>query len=73
VTRPYSWLLSSPAKDKITLDYTANLNYGFQLAASNGADTAVEPLGARESDQGIPRISVPASGATTTEDISVTL
>jgi hypothetical protein len=73
VTLPYSWLLSSPASDKITLDYTANLNYGFQLAASNAADTAVEPLSARESDQGIPSISVPASGATTTEDVSVTL
>jgi len=47
VTLPYSWLLSSPASDKITLDYAANLNYGFQLAASNGADTAVEPLSAK--------------------------
>jgi hypothetical protein len=73
VTLPYSWLLSAPASDKISLDYTANLNYGFQIAASNGADTAVEPLSARESDQGIPSISVPASGATTTEDISATL
>ncbi len=73
VTLPYSWLLSSASSDKISRSYTANINYGYQLTATNGADSAVEPISARESDQSIPSISVPASGATTTEDISVTL
>jgi hypothetical protein len=73
ITLPYSWLLSSAASDKISRSYTANINYGFQLAATNGADTAVTPISARETDQSIPSIAVPASGATTTEDISVTL
>lgn len=73
VTLPFSWLLSSASSDKISRSYTANINYGYQLTATNGADTAVEPISARESDQSIPSITVPASGATTTEDISVTL
>ncbi|MGA7931089.1 MAG: hypothetical protein WCA20_34485, partial [Candidatus Sulfotelmatobacter sp.] len=73
VTLPYSWLLSSASSDKISRSYTANINYGYQLTATNGADSAVEPISARESDQSIPSISVPASGATATEDISVTL
>jgi hypothetical protein len=69
----YSWLLDTPASDKISLSGSASIDYGYQVTASNGAATVVEPIEARGSTPSISSISVPASGATTTVDVSVTL
>lgn len=69
----YSWALSTPTTDKIGFIGTATIDYGYQYTASNGADTAIEPVELRYSSPTIPEISVPANGATTTIDVNVTL
>jgi hypothetical protein len=69
----YSWLLDTPTSDKISFTGTASIDYGYQLTAYNGSGTVVEPIESRGSTPSITAISVPASGATTTVDVSVTL
>jgi hypothetical protein len=69
----YSWLLSTASSDKISLSYNASIDYGLELTGSNGTGTVVTPIVSRSSTQDIPGISVPANGASTTEDISITL
>jgi hypothetical protein len=69
----YSWPLSTPTTDKIGFTGTATIDYGYQVTAFNGTDTVVEPIEQRSSAPTIPEISVPANGATTTVDVSVTL
>jgi hypothetical protein len=70
---PYSWLLSSPASDKVYLSFNTSLDYGYQATATNGTGTIVEPVGARSTTHSIAPISVPLTGATTTETISATM
>jgi hypothetical protein len=70
---PYSWLLSSPTTDMVVLDYDVSIVEGVQGTATNGSDTAVEVIPARDSSHGLAPFKVPANGATTTETISVTL
>jgi hypothetical protein len=69
----YSWALSTPTTDKIGFVGAATIDYGYQYTATNGADTAIEPVEARSSAPTIAPISVPANGVTTTIDINVTL
>lgn len=69
----YSWPLTSASSDKIGLSYTAGVEYGYQVTATNGTSVAVEPITGRETTQEVPSISVPANGASTTEDVSITL
>jgi hypothetical protein len=69
----YSWLLATPTTDKITLAGSATIDYGYQVTATNGAAILVQAIEGRGSDTSIPSISVPANGATTTVDVSVTL
>jgi hypothetical protein len=69
----YSWLLSTASSDKITLSYNSSINYGYEVTASNGTGTVVTPIISRTSTQDITAISVPANGASTTEDVSITL
>jgi hypothetical protein len=71
----YSWLLSSPSTDKIQFqNIHASSSYGYQVTATNGTAILVQPVGGRESDQSpLAPISVPANGATTTENVSITL
>ena len=73
MTIPYSWLLASPATDKIAITYTPSIDYGYQVTATNGTSVAVQPIVVRSAQQPFGSISVPANGATTTEDISATL
>lgn len=73
VTIPYSWALSTPASDTIYLEATANIGYGYQVTATNGADATVQPIDYRDSTHSVPSIKVPATGATTTETITFTL
>jgi len=71
----YSWLLSSPSTDKIQFqNIHASSSYGYQVTATNGTAILVQPVGGRESDQSpLAPISVPANGATTTENVSIML
>jgi hypothetical protein len=73
VTIPYSWLLSSPTTDTIFLDTTADIAYGYEVTATNGSATTIEPVDDRVSTHSVPSIKVPATGATTTETITYTL
>ena len=73
VTLPYSWPLASPSTDKISLSYSASIDYGYQVTATNGTAIVVEPVSARDTSQSFGSISVPVNGATTTENISSTI
>lgn len=72
-TIPYSWLLSTPTSDSVSITYGTALQYGYQATATNGTATAVEPLSARDSQHSAASIKVPANGATTTEAIAITM
>lgn len=71
-TMHYSWLLNSPATDKVILSYKGQVLEGIQVTATNGTATTVI-TGGRSSSQTTASIPVPISGASTTETISVTL
>jgi len=75
VTIPYSWILTSPitAADVVGLDYDATLIEGYEATATNGTGTVVEGIPLRSSGHDLGTIKLPASGATTTETIAVTL
>jgi hypothetical protein len=70
----YSWLLDTPTTDQVSFSGSATIDYGYQVTASNGTAVVVEPIEARGSVPSIPSLkAVPASGATTTIDVNVTL
>jgi len=69
----YSWKLDTPTTDKISITGSSTIDYGYQVTATNGTAILVQPIEDRGSDASIPSINVPANGATTTVDVSVTL
>jgi hypothetical protein len=70
----YSWVLNSSTTDTVEISGAVTLDYGYQVTASNGSDTVVEPIEARRSEPSIPSLkAVPSNGATTTIDVNVTL
>ena len=73
LTIHYSWALSTPATDMVSLAVEANIEEGFQVTATNATTTFVQPAAIRSSSQDVGTIKVPANGATTTETISITL
>ena len=73
VSLPYSWQLRTPGNDKIALSYKAQTYEAIEVTAANGTGTTVTSTAGRVSTQAIASIAVPASGATTTETVSVTL
>jgi hypothetical protein len=73
VSMPYSWQLKTASTDKIILSYKAQTYEALQVTAANGTGTIVTSTAGRVSSQTIAEIPVPASGATTTETVSVTL
>lgn len=73
VSMPYSWLLNTPATDKIILSYKAQVNEGLQITAANGTGTNVLVSAVRASSQTTASIPVPANGAITTKTVSVAL
>ena len=73
VSMPYSWLLNTPTSDKIILSYKAQVNEAIQITATNGTGTNVLVTAGRASSQTTASIPVPANGATTTENVSLTL
>ena len=76
VTIPYSWALATPTTDKAVLRYKITIAEALQVLAANTStttSTVIGPLGTRETNQVIGAISIPLSGATTTENVQVTL
>jgi hypothetical protein len=73
VKLPYSWQLSSAANDKVALDFSTSIDYGYQVTATNGSATLVQPASARLTRHNLVPINVPLSGATTTETVSTTM
>ncbi|HET7206893.1 MAG TPA: hypothetical protein VFI95_09980 [Terriglobales bacterium] len=74
VNIPYSWALTSPGTDTIALTYAGSIQEGFQITASNSTATVVlAPLATRQSNIGLGTLAVPANGAITTKNFSVTL
>lgn len=69
----YSWLLASPGSDQIQINITSGLEYGYQVTASNGSQTLVVPVEWRLSLQPQAPMAVPANGASTIVNVSVTL
>jgi len=61
VTLPYSWALTDPSSDKVTLS--------FQIIA----DTNLVTPPVREVDHQLGEIAIPANGATSTEKITVVM
>ncbi len=70
----YSWLLDTPTTDTLSFTGSATMDYGYELTAFNGTGTVVEPIESRGSVPNIASLKgVPASGTTTTVDVSITL
>jgi len=64
VTIPYSWILSTPTTDMVSL--------GFMISAANtAAASGGQPT--RTTTQTLGSIKVPANGSTTTETLKVTI
>ena len=73
LTIHYSWPLAAVAADKISLTSGASIDDGIQITATNGTGTTILPNVARLNAQTNGTIAVPASGATTTEVVAITL
>ncbi len=73
VVIPYSWNLTTPTKDSISLATSASMEYGYEVTATNGTATLVVPAVLRTSGQPLGVIAVPANGASTTKTVAVTL
>jgi hypothetical protein len=73
ISMPYSWLLATPSSDKIILSYKAETYEALQVTAENGTGVSVTSTAGRVSSQSPASIAVPANGAITTENVSITL
>lgn len=69
----YSWPLTSATTDTIFLQADASINYVLQATATNGASVLASLVTERSAHPNVAAISVPPNGATTTENISITL
>jgi hypothetical protein len=72
VTMPYSWALANAATDEIALSYKAEVDYGYEVTASNGAGTLVEFASTDKVSANLTSIPVPTS-ATTKIAVTATL
>ena len=72
-TMPYSWLLGSPHTDRVLLSYKVEVDYGYEITASNGTGTAVELATSDKVAQDLLSISVPVDGSTTNTAVSAVL
>lgn len=69
----YSWPLTSATTDTIFLQADASINYVLQATATNGASVLASLVTERSTHPNVAAINVPPNGATTTENISITL
>jgi hypothetical protein len=66
---PYAWMLASASSDKVILSYKVELDYGYQVTASNGTSTGVQLVSSDKVTENLRTISVPLNGATTYESV----
>jgi hypothetical protein len=70
----YSWVLDTPTTDPVEITGGVTIDYGYEVTATNGSATAVEAIESRGTNPPDSELkAVPASGTTTTIDVSVTL
>jgi len=69
----YSWPLTSAGTDKIFLQADASINYVLQATATNGTSVLASLVTERSAHPNVGTISVPPNGASTTENINITL
>ena len=69
----YSWPLTSPSTDTIFIQADASISYVLQATATNGTSILASLVTERSAHPNVATISVPPNGATTTENISITL
>lgn len=72
-TMPYAWALASAASDKVILSYKVEVDYGYQVTASNGTSTGVQLVASDKVTENLATISVPLNGVTTNESVSATI
>jgi hypothetical protein len=72
-TMPYSWTLTTTSSDKVTLSYSVEVDYGYQVTDSNGTSTLVELASTDKVTENLATISVPLNGATTSKSVSATI
>jgi hypothetical protein len=70
---PYSWVLATESTDKISLSYSAEVDYGYEVTAENGAGTLVQLAFSDKVTGNLTSISVPKTGTTTDEAVSATI
>lgn len=73
LTMPYSWVLSTPTSDTAEISADSSIIEGYEVTATNGTGTLVSPVSIRTTRRNVGSIKVPATGATTTEAISMTM
>lgn len=72
-TMPYAWALASASSDKVILSYKVEVDYGYQITASNGTSPGVQLVSSDKVTENLAKISVPLNGATTHESVSATI
>lgn len=72
-TMPHAWTLASASSDKVILSYKVELDYGYQVTASNGTSTGVQLVSSDKVTENLATISVPLNGATTNESVTATI
>jgi hypothetical protein len=72
-TMPYSWVLATAGSDNVTLSYKVEVDYGYELTASNGTSNGVQLVSSDKVTANLATIKVPLSGATTSEAVSATI
>jgi hypothetical protein len=70
---PYSWALATATSDKVSLNYSVEIDYALQVTATNGTTTVAVPISVDKVNANLSPISVPLNGATTTETVSATI
>jgi hypothetical protein len=68
VNMPYSWVLATESTDKISLSYSAEVDYGYEVTAENGTGTLVQLAYSDKVAGSVTSISVPTKTPT---DIAV--
>jgi len=61
---PYSWALATESTDKISLSYSAEVDYGYEVTAENGTGTFVQLAFSDKVAGSVTSISVPTASST---------
>jgi len=61
---PYSWVLATKSTDKISLSYSAEVDYGYEVTSENGTGTLVQLASSDKVAVSVTSISVPTAAST---------